>query len=130
MSTKQTEPEWGVVQRLEVEADTKTSLVAALTIALTYNHEVRFWGVPKYDQHSQLRFLHNGSPIDGVEIHRLPVNVFDPNKLADIAWDWLAEADYPILPDSIDSAKKGYRVTCNGPFAVCEIAPVWITYSK
>ena len=111
---------WGVVQKLVVEADTRQSLVAALTIGMSYVLATHYTVVE-----GTLRIGNKGNPF--------LTHITNPEKLGDEVERWLASVEYP-RPDyrGDGSVKKGWRVAMgqNNWDEFISITPVWIIYSK
>ena len=111
---------WGVVQRLEVEADTRQSLVAALTIAMSYYSSSHYEIVD-----NELRIGSSGTAF------LTPIT--DPERLADEVERWLAGVTYAESSYRGDgSIKKGWRVEVSSSMwkNYMTVMPKWIIYSK
>lgn len=120
------EREWGVVSELKVEADTHTSLLAAVTIAMTHNGKVSHWALDD----DSLVLCWSGSKRSNL----LPTPLKDPEMVTLLIENWLKDsAIYPIEPDTDGSVKKGYRVEIVRSYTdhiVCKVTPIWVIYSK
>ena len=126
IETENRKSEWGVVQKLTVEADTKDALIAALTIALSYHSKVHYWECRK----GKLALLWS-NPED---TYPFLTPLDDPEQLAGMVLGWLLGAAYPEeRPDTDGSVKKGFRVRGHEDgygYTVATIEPVWIVYGK
>jgi hypothetical protein len=119
MNTKR-EIEWGVIQQLTVEADTRQSLVAALTIAMAYFPASHYTVIDH-----ELRIGSEGTAF------LTPIS--SPERLAAEVERWLATATYPESSYRGDgSMKKGWRVSVESSIwkSYVTIKPVWIVYGK
>lgn len=121
--------EWGVVEKLEVQADTRTSLLAALTIAMTYRSSLWGYQIKVKDGVTILRL--RGS-VEGGTAFLAPLN--SPEEALVEAERWLAVAKYPDEPHCGDgSYKKGFTVIAAYHSIwdeAIEIIPTWIYYGK
>ena len=115
--------EWGVVQKFQVEADTRTALVAAINILMTDHGKVTSWA----ERENELLLFWSDNEGLG---HPLPTPLDDPKKVADLAADWLRQATYPSAPDTDGSTKKGYTAKLANGYLVARISPTWIVYGK
>lgn len=123
---------WGVVQALIVEADTDSSLKAALTVALSYHSSVSHYSVEIQDECPVLHLKWRSDSKPGTQEFLSPMK--SPDHVAAEVRRWLDAVEYPSNNYSGDgSTKKGYRVTGEYAFTgydVCTIKPVWIIYGK
>lgn len=114
------EVDWGVVQHLEVEAYNRQSLVAALTIGMSY-HSTSHYAIVD----NALRVGTEGTPF------LTPIT--NPERLADEVERWLASATYPESSYRGDgSIKKGWRVELERSVwkSYITIFPKWIIIGK
>jgi hypothetical protein len=124
--------DWGVVL-FEIDADTKTSLIAALTIAMTYSSKITHYAIQEKDAKATpmlvLRTNGEGSP----NIHPLLSPIENAADGVDQLWGWLKTAKYPPQPVGGDgSFKKGFKaVAGNSSVSIAmTLTPHWIYYGK
>jgi hypothetical protein len=116
--------EWGVVDTLIVKADTFKSLVAAVTIAMTYHSVVAGWGL---GFESIILYGSENPPNKFLTPYK------DPEKVASVIWDWLSHTPYP---SGDRDEEKGYHLelcsesTYMNTQAIFTVKPIWIYYSE
>lgn len=116
--------EYGVVQELKVCADTKTSLVAAITIALTYNSKIQYWAV----ENNTLCLRWSKLNEDDQEFLCV---LTDPNVIAKMVDCWLKSNDpTEVEPITDGDVKKGFKIELGKSIDVLTITPTYIVYGK
>jgi hypothetical protein len=139
--------DWGVIQKLEVEADTRNALLGALSIAtveynkITHYQELTFDNPPeatKDNQREVERFYgansltlypyYSGSDRS---INKLPYELEGAEEITNFVESWLKKnAKYPEhIPDTDGSINNGFRVDMN-KYGTIRIVPVYIIYGK
>lgn len=120
--------DWGVVQELVVEADTDTALLAAITIAMTYQSRYNHF-VLKTEEGSVKLLLKWAS--DTSKVNAFLSELTTPEEVLAEAKRWLKTAAYGPEPDTDGSTKKGFRVMLRDGWENCLcISPEWIVYGK
>jgi hypothetical protein len=121
--------EWGVVQRLKVEADTFTALLGAFEVACVEHKEATHFAVHSEPDGSTFLCLlwtdaDMGKP--------LPFHLDGAEEMAAFTRKWLEkEAKYPTeRPDTDGSVNQGFRVEAISGYEVARITPTWIIYGK
>ena len=115
--------EWGVVQKLVIEADTKTALLAACQIAFTEHSS----GAESYEVRDGALHLFWAD----AEGAKLPFKLKTPEALYEFVSGWLAEAEpTDEQPDTDGTVKKGFRAEHDYGYLLLRIKPTWIVYGK
>lgn len=118
---------WGVVKKLEVEADTRQSLLAAIEITQSYHHFVTHY---EFNESENALYLLS-STYNFPNAVPLPFKMTVPSSIMTFIWEWLQQATMPPTPNTDGSYKRGYNVSSTnygGAFLV--VRPVWVVYSK
>jgi hypothetical protein len=148
MSEYQRNRSWGVIQNLDVEADTEQAIKGAVMIALTENKRVTHFRVedltdlplpyefgadhePNYAGANRLTLLwHPDKDTD----NELPFELTTPTEVTDFIVQWLEKkGKWPTLvPDTDGSTEAGFRIENSWtPFyTVLKVTPIWIVYGK
>jgi hypothetical protein len=137
------ENDWGVVQSLEVEADTRAALLAALTIALIGHCEVTHYAERPFSQYDgeddtperahgekYLALCWHGSAEGAVP---LGYPLTTPEEVTAFVEGWLKKRAVYVVgrtPDTDGSVEKGFRVTHAYSYDVARVAPRFIIYGK
>lgn len=119
--------EWGVVQRLEVEADTPAALLGACMIACAETKKASHFLVTKNTDGSnslQLLWTDKGEA--------LPFPLEGANEIAEFVTQWLEKrAEYSgDEPDTDGSVNKGFRIDVSSFYDVLRVTPAYIIYGK
>ena len=132
MSTR--EIPWGVVQEFVVEADTDSTLVAAMTILLSYHSTVSHFRIETdpVSREQTLRLLWSDDKQPGTGAFLSPMKT--PQQIADEVRRWLDNATYDTKHYGGDgSTKNGFRVELDNAgwsYTFALITPTRIIYSK
>lgn len=114
--------EWGVLQKLVIEADTETALRAACQLGFTEHSH----GAASYDvKDGVLRLL--WSDTEGV---KLPFKLTTPEAVYEFVFRWLAQAEYGEEPDTDGDTKKGFCAESDYGYVFMKFTPTWIIYGK
>lgn len=128
------EIEWGVVPLFQLEADTKSSLVAACTIALSAHYEAEGFDVREAnDLEPPTLIIEWARPKNKF---LTPINT--PEALADLIWNWLQDEgryDNAVDHDTDGDTKKGYKISNSSGkygdwYTMLSITPEYIIYGK
>lgn len=123
------ESDWGVIQKLNIEADTYIALKGACMVA-SVEHKRATHFVEKIDE--------DGSSVlslkwtDTHDAKLLPFELVGPDEMAEFIKLWLTKkAVYPNgRPDTDGSNAEGFMVSVSDFYDVITIKPTWITYGK
>jgi hypothetical protein len=138
------ERDWGVVQHLEVEADTHVALLAALTIAyvshgvpVTHYAERQFGEYDSEDDKPEYahgeKYLALCWNVSAEGAVRMAYPLTTPDELTAFVEGWLKRCAVYVTerePDTDGSVAKGFRVTHAYHYDVARIAPRFIIYGK
>ncbi|VVE27584.1 hypothetical protein PCO31111_03483 [Pandoraea communis] len=119
--------EWGVVQRLEVEADTPAALLGACIVASAEHKDASHFIVTKNDDGSNsLRLLWTDKG------DALPFPLKGAQEMADFISQWLEKrAAYPDkAPDTDGDVVEGFRIDVHVFYDVLRVTPTYIVYGK
>lgn len=137
--------DWGVVQVLRIEADTKTALKAGLEIAMTYNSVIRAFKKIVDDTGTMALVLYNSVHSDTAEF-LAPIRKVD--DACQQVYAWLNSADvtpasnpyvdgdgssvegFSLFVPDCDYILRNGAVITNEHSIVCIIQPTFIYYSK
>lgn len=119
--------EWGVVQRLEIEADTPAALLGACMVASAEHKEASHFIVTKNgDGSNSLRLLWTDKG------DALPFPLKGAQEMADFIAQWLEKsATYPnSSPDTDGDVVDGFRIDVSDFYDVLRVTPAYIVYGK
>jgi hypothetical protein len=115
--------DWGVVQKLVIEADTETALRAACEVVFT-EHSC---GCSHYRVDDGTLVLLWGEEKGAKE---LPFDLDSPKAVEEFVSRWLAQAEYREEPDTDGSTKRGFRIETAHGYVLMKVKPTWIVYGK
>jgi len=121
--------DWGVIQTLEIEADTQQSLLAGCMVALVQHKSVTHYRVvPSGEGGNILRLFWTSD--DGA--HPLPFPLTTPDDLCAFVRQWLEKrAEYPNEePDTDGSVNHGFNIALGSFYEVMRVTPAYIVYGK
>lgn len=114
--------DWGVLQKMVIEADTETALRAACQLAFTEHSH----GAESYEVRDGTLLLLWADE----EGTRLPFNLTTPEAVYEFVSRWLAQSVYGESPDTDGSVKKGFRAEHDYGYVFMKVTPTWIVYGK
>jgi acyl carrier protein phosphodiesterase len=138
---------WGVIQRLNVEADTLAALRGAVSIAMSEHKKVTHfrvetltdkplpsdWGDdhdPNLAGSTRLTLLWTR---DRATDNELPFELTTVDEVVAFCQQWLEKkGSWPTIePDTDGSTHAGFRISKGNTFAAAfDITPIWIVYGK
>lgn len=116
-----------MMKDLEVVSDNPLDLKAAVEIAFRYGHTAVAW---MREGNTSLTLFWSNSKSESTP---LPFGLGAEVAL-ELIRGWLEKQDYPRMPNTDGSCKKGFSVLAgsklDSPYAIFTVKPEWIVYGK
>lgn len=119
---------WGVVQRMHIEADTYTSILAGCSIACVEHTTAKYFKESNTECGNKLELLWY-KEYDSLE---LPFELTTPTEIAIFVRQWLEKrAVYPKeQPDTDGDCSEGFTLSTGYSGILISVEPTWIVYGK
>lgn len=121
--------DWGIIEELNVRADTLAALTMAIGIVMTEHSSIVGW----QERDGGLILFWGGDKVPNKFLTPLKTH----EEVANALWGWLKLQKYPDCDDEGDGSNhKGFRLTLNcdsylnGAYSAFNVKPTWICYSK
>jgi hypothetical protein len=120
---------WGVVQDLQVEADTFQALLGAMTVACVQEKKATHFEEVKEGDATSLMLQWSATP----NSTKLAFPLEGSQEMAQFIRQWLEKSgdwDGIEVPDTDGSTHKGFKIENGYHYTVVKVTPIWTVYGK
>lgn len=120
---------WGVVRRLEVEADTAQALLGACMVAAVQHSKATHYLLYQTEDGGNAISL---AWMDATGYFPLPFDLIGADQITQFCRQWLdSKAVYPKkVPNTDGDVKRGFRIEIQSFHEVLCLKPAYIVYGK